>query len=206
VLNMPTHPEILWAQRSSDVDEAKNIIYLTVNLPDINKDSLKFNLNPDKLTFQAVSGKDQEHPKDYTFEIEFFGEVDPEKSISKLSTRAFDIKIQKKDKNAEYWPRLTKTKNHFVKTNFDKWVDEDDQDGNPVEDEFDPSDMGMGGGGPLGMGGGGPGPGGMDFEKMMADMQRNQMAAGGSGGAADEEEEESDDGGPPPLEDAESSK
>lgn len=28
-----------------------------------------------------------------------------------------------------YWPLLTKVKSPFVKTDFSKWVDEDEQDG-----------------------------------------------------------------------------
>ena len=85
--------------------------------------------------------------------------------------------IRKKDKQAEYWPRLTKekVKNAFIKTDFSKWVDEDEQDGVPVADEdFDMGGMGgmggmpgMGGmGGMPGMGGMGGMPGGMDFESV----------------------------------------
>ena len=63
----------------------------------------------------------------------------------------------------------------------EKWVDEDEQNGAPVEDDFDMDDMagmgglpgmggglgGMGGGlGGLGGGLGGMGGGGMDFEKV----------------------------------------
>lgn len=70
------------------------------------------------------------------------------------------MSIVKKDKQYEYWPRLTKekVKNAFLKTDFSKWVDEDEQDGAPVEDP----ELDMGGG----MGGGMGGPGGMDFEKV----------------------------------------
>lgn len=49
--------------------------------------------------------------------------------------------LRKKEAKEEYWPRLLKEskKMHFLKTDFDKWVDEDEQDEKP-EDE------GMGGG------------------------------------------------------------
>ena len=96
--------------------------------------------------------------------------------------------LRKKEKKLEYWPRLTKDKLPFVKTDFDKWVDEDEQDGAEKldDDGFDgmggmPGMGGMGGmpgmggipgmgdfgsmmGG--GMGGMGGGMGGMDFEKV----------------------------------------
>ena len=71
--------------------------------------------------------------------------------------------IYKKDLKSEYWPRLTKekVKNAFLKTDFSKWVDEDEQNGDTAIAEDAPGpDMGMGG--MDGMGGG------MDFEKASA--------------------------------------
>ncbi|OAX37022.1 hypothetical protein K503DRAFT_867154 [Rhizopogon vinicolor AM-OR11-026] len=41
---MSTHPEVLWAQRSSDSAPEKNIVYLTMNLSDIDKGTLKYKL------------------------------------------------------------------------------------------------------------------------------------------------------------------
>jgi hypothetical protein len=50
--------------------------------------------------------------------------------------------LRKKELKEEFWPRLLKDnkKVHFLKTDFDKWVDEDEQDEAP-EDDFG----GMGG-------------------------------------------------------------
>ncbi|KIJ68808.1 hypothetical protein HYDPIDRAFT_107060 [Hydnomerulius pinastri MD-312] len=53
---MSKHPEILWAQRSSATEAAKNIVYLTVNLPDIVESSLKYDLTATKLTLEATAG------------------------------------------------------------------------------------------------------------------------------------------------------
>lgn len=63
----------------------------------------------------------------------------------------------------EYWPRLTKekVKTPYVKTDFSKWVDEDEQDGTREKDPNEDFDLG----GMDGLGGGGFG-GGMDFEKV----------------------------------------
>lgn len=95
--------------------------------------------------------------------------------------------LVKADLNTEYWPRLSKDKKvAFIKTDFSKWVDEDEQDGEVPEKEDD--DMGMGGmpgmpgmggmggmggmpgmeglGGMGGMGGGMPGMGGMDIQQV----------------------------------------
>ena len=85
--------------------------------------------------------------------------------------------LRKKELKEEYWPRLTKDKSklHFLKTDFDKWVDEDEQDA--VNDEDVMGGMG-------GMGGADGGFGGIDFSKLgggaggMPDMS----ALGGAGG------------------------
>ncbi|GMG18114.1 unnamed protein product [[Candida] boidinii] len=66
-------PEVLWAQRSSDSDESKNVIYLTVRISDPVKP--KVNLTSTKLEFEAVS-----NDKDYKLDLEFFAEIDEKKS------------------------------------------------------------------------------------------------------------------------------
>ncbi|THH12971.1 hypothetical protein EW146_g7201 [Bondarzewia mesenterica] len=209
---MATHPEVLWAQRSSETEEDKNILLVTVNLPDVIESSLQLDLKPTVISFKALAGDEK---KEYAFNIELFKEIDPEAP----------------EKGQEYWPRLTKEKikTPFIKTDFSRWVDEDEQDGaEAVEDDADMGGMpggmggmpggmggmpgGMGGMGgmpgmPGGMGGMGGMPGGMDFEKMLASM-------GGAGGAgpssglsgAGDDGSDSDDDGPPPLEDAEAPK
>ncbi|KAK7064686.1 CS domain-containing protein [Favolaschia claudopus] len=206
------HPEVLWAQRSSESDETKNILYLTINLPDIQEDSLKYTLEPTKISFEATSGNDKTgQTKKYAFNLDFFSEIIPEKSSKKLSTRSLYLVLRKKEQQAEYWPRLTKekVKNAYIKTDFSKWVDEDEQLGQEEKDDADLDDAmggmggmpgmggmggmpgmggmgmpGMGGMGMPGMGGMGGmgGPGGMDFEKMMAEMG-GMPGMGGMGGA-----------------------
>ena len=78
---MVFHPEVLWAQRSSESDEKKvsdlrapiqdlvrglipdihvalqNILYVTVNLPDIKPETLKYNLTSTSISFEAKAGK-----------------------------------------------------------------------------------------------------------------------------------------------------
>lgn len=63
--------------------------------------------------------------------------------------------LRKKNNSAEYWPRLTKekVKNLWIKTDFAKWVDEDEQDGADKVDESEFAGMG-----------GPPGAGGMDSQ------------------------------------------
>ncbi|KAI0318000.1 HSP20-like chaperone [Amylostereum chailletii] len=145
------HPEVLWAQRSSEFDEDKNILFVTINLPDIIPDSLDYKLEPTKISFKARAGDSKKgiEEKDYAFSFDLFKEVVPEKSIQRLNSRSLALTLRKAEKELEYWPRLTKEKirSQFLKTDFSKWVDEDEQDAAPVvEEEPDPmADLGMGG-------------------------------------------------------------
>ncbi|KAG5646082.1 hypothetical protein DXG03_004505 [Asterophora parasitica] len=228
---MTQHPEVLWAQRSSETVDEKNIVYLTVNLPDIQEQTLSYDLTATSISFKARTGEcvipdfDFGHEyhltkipspsaskniteKEYEFNLEFFADVVPDLSTKKLTTRSFSVTLRKKENKEEYWPRLTKAKgkNAFLKTDFSKWVDEDEQDGVVIPEEEEPEDPTGGLGGLGGMGGMPPG---MDFQKMLAQMGGG---AGGAGlpdfgaGTAGGDDDDSDDDGPPPLEDAEPSK
>jgi hypothetical protein len=37
--------------------DPQNVLYLTINLPDIDESSLKYTLEPTKIAFEATSGK-----------------------------------------------------------------------------------------------------------------------------------------------------
>ena len=52
---------------------SQNVIYLTVNLPDIQDTSLVCDLKADSIDFKAKAGE-----KDYAFTLDFFEEIDPE--------------------------------------------------------------------------------------------------------------------------------
>ncbi|KAK1761376.1 putative hsp90 associated co-chaperone protein [Echria macrotheca] len=178
-------PEVLWAQRSSKSDPEKNFIYLTISVPDVPASNLKLDLKPTSLTF---TGHSDTLKKTYHLELEFYAEIDPENSKITHSARDVELKLRKKELDEAYWPRLLKEakKYHFLKTDFDKWVDEDEQN-EAAEDEF--SNFGGMGGMP-GMGGMGGGDfGGIDFSKL-----------GGGGLPTGDEEEDSDDEDMPPLE------
>ncbi|KAF8508235.1 HSP20-like chaperone [Hysterangium stoloniferum] len=199
-MSAPIHPEVLWAQRSSDSVPQKNVVYLTINLPEIIESSLEYNLTATGLSFKAKAGNPGDTLKEYAFTLDFFGEIAPEESSKRLTGRHLALVLRKKDIKIEFWPRLTnkEEKLKFVRTDFSKWVDEDEQDGEPVKEEDDMGDMGdMGGMG---------GMGGMDMEQLMAQMGGGP---GGGGNLEDDEDgpsgdatDESDDDGPPPLEGA----
>jgi hypothetical protein len=92
-----------------------------------------------RLSFQGTA-----NGKEYTTELEFFAEVDPEDKGSKydIKPRNIHFHIVKKDKDAEYWPRLLKDKakeKNQVAIDWTRYVDEDEEKGG-----FDTSAMGAG--------------------------------------------------------------
>lgn len=154
-------PEVLWAQRSSKVDAEKNYVHLTVNVPDIAQDSLKLDLQSDKVNF---TGTCTTHGKEtYHFELPLYAEINVAASSTHYTQHSVRLKLEKKELKEEFWPRLQKEsqKLHWLKTDFDRWVDEDEQDGAP-DDDF--SQFGGMGGMP-GMGGGSD-FGGIDFSQL----------------------------------------
>ncbi|KAL1879985.1 hypothetical protein VTK73DRAFT_6375 [Phialemonium thermophilum] len=168
-------PEVLWAQRSSKTDPEKNFIYLTISVPDVPPSNLKLDLKPQSLTF---TGHSDTLKRTYHLDLEFYAEIDPEESKVHHTAKNVEIKLRKKELNESYWPRLLKDskKVHFLKTDFDKWVDEDEQD-EAAEDDF--SNFG-------GMGGD---LGGIDFSKL--------SGGAGFGGEGDDDDDGSDDDMPP---------
>ncbi|KAL7009207.1 p23 chaperone protein wos2 [Cystobasidiomycetes sp. EMM_F5] len=77
-----------------------------------------------------------EKTKNYELDLELFDAVLGDKIRKSLTGKSLLLSLPKKELKTEYWPRLTKnkTKLQFVKTDFDKWVDEDEQDGAPEVD------------------------------------------------------------------------
>ena len=155
-------PTCKWAQRA-------DCVYVTVDIPDA-KDEV-ITVADDKLTFKATSGD-----KVYECEMILFSGIDSAESKYVVKARNVQFYLKKTEKETDFWPRLLKDKalnKRFVKIDFAKWVDEDEE-----EDADDLNSDGMQGmGGMPGMGGG---AGGMDMaalQKMMAQM------GGGAGGA-----------------------
>ena len=156
-------------------------------IPDV-KDE-KIVLTDTELKFDGKANGD----KPYTVNIEFFKPVDADGSTYKVLPRSVQMHILKKDKEEdEFWPRLLKDKGlekNQVKIDWDRYVDEDEED---EQGGFDMSNLaggsGMGGMAPGmegmmgGMGGGPGGMGGMDMEALMKQMGAMGGGAGGAGG------------------------
>lgn len=125
----------------------------------------------------------QVEQKTFELSLELFGEVEEVRRT--LNGKSLALVLRKKELGAEYWPRLTKdkVKLQYIKTDFSKWKDEDEQVSQPmscpsrsfwppadtfaslivqddVEEEPEEAPQGPPGGGMPGMGGAG---GGMDF-------------------------------------------
>ncbi|KAI8640391.1 HSP20-like chaperone [Parasitella parasitica] len=156
---MPLHPTVLWAQRA-------DVVYLTVEISDIKKHTV--DLTEKKLTFKGTGEKEQ---NEYEVEIEFYNDVDVQKSKQHLTPRNLTMAIYKKEE--AWWPKLQSGgKLNFLKVDFQKWIDEDD------EEEEGPANDPMGG---------------LDFQSLM------QQAGGGmpnmdnlpEGDNSSDEEEES---------------
>ena len=108
-------PIVKWAQRPK-------LIFMTICVEDCKSPAIE--LLPRYLKFQGKGGSDK---KNYTLEIEFLKPVIPEKSRFAIRDRGVDFVIEKRE-SGPYWERLIKeeTKYHWIKVNFDKWVDEEE--------------------------------------------------------------------------------
>lgn len=162
---------------------------LTINVPNMPPDT-KCDLTPGHMHFESDVKAEQSKGivgNKFVFDLDFFEEIDVENSKKHLTAKCLYLVLRKAKSQEEYWPRLTKEKVrlHNVKTDFDKWVDEDEQTAEPEDfggmgGGFDPS-MLAGAGGAGGMGG-------MDLQQMMAQM------GGGAGGMPDLGDEDDDEG------------
>ncbi|KAG8643160.1 co-chaperone protein p23-1 isoform X2 [Manihot esculenta] len=112
---MSRHPIVKWAQRSDK-------LYLTVELPDA-KD-VKLKLEPEgKFSFSATK---DDIP--YEADIELFDKVNVEESKYNFGIRSIVYVIKKAEQ--KWWSRLVKQEGKppvFLKVDWDKWVEEDDE-------------------------------------------------------------------------------
>lgn len=110
-------PPVMWAQR-------KDILFVTICLEDC-KDPI-INIEPQMIYFKGIGGTEQ---KMHEVTINLYEEITPNRTIQNLRGRTLELVLFKKEEGP-YWPRLTKekTKAHWLKSDFNKWKDEDDSD------------------------------------------------------------------------------
>ncbi|PKA50911.1 Uncharacterized protein AXF42_Ash007566 [Apostasia shenzhenica] len=115
---MSRQPEVLWAQRSEKV-------YLTVSLPDAKDVSVKS--EPEGFFSFSASGAQGEP---FNFSLELYGPIIPEKSKVHIGLRNIICSIHKEKKG--WWKRLLKLEGKpapYIKVDWNKWCDEDEESG-----------------------------------------------------------------------------
>ena len=108
----------MWAQDRTRV-------FVTVKLQDIQNEEITF--AEERFVFKGHTLDS----KVYGTDLELFGEIlpdDPETKYVKYG-RYLQLNLRKKD-STKWWPRLAKTdkKLHNVKIDWEKWVDDQDDD------------------------------------------------------------------------------
>ncbi|XP_022895204.1 uncharacterized protein OsI_027940-like [Olea europaea var. sylvestris] len=115
---MSRHPLIKWAQRSDK-------LFITVELPDAK--NVKLNLEPEgKFFFSATSGANN---VPYEIDIDLYDKVDVNESKASFMSRNICYLVKKAE--SKWWSRLLKQEGKppvFIKVDWDKWIDEDEQD------------------------------------------------------------------------------
>ena len=131
--NTKKFPDLKWSQR-------KDRLLITIDLPDV--ENPLFSLKQEgKLLFE---GKFK--TTEYHIDLNLFKEVVVEESRWNLKGRNILLNITKKDKEDEYWPRLTKEKlkHPHIKVDWTRWIEEEDENtkgGYGAGDDFDPDNM-----------------------------------------------------------------
>ncbi|XP_044502670.1 uncharacterized protein OsI_027940-like isoform X6 [Mangifera indica] len=112
-------PEVKWAQRQDKV-------FITVLLPD--SKNAKVNLEPEGVfTFSASAGAENNL---YEIKLELFDKVNVEESKINIGVRSIFCILEKAEKG--WWKKLLRGDGkapHYVKVDWDKWVDEDEDNG-----------------------------------------------------------------------------
>ncbi|KAJ4770461.1 HSP20-like chaperones superfamily protein [Rhynchospora pubera] len=126
---MSRQPEVLWAQRSDK-------IYLTISIPDAKDVNVK--ADPTGLFSFSATGPISEA---FSFSLELFDSIKPEVGKLKTGLRTITCSIYKE--KTGWWSHLLKSKEKlapYIKVDWNKWCDEDDESDLSSEDEDDEVD------------------------------------------------------------------
>ncbi|XP_046967459.1 uncharacterized protein CG16817-like [Vanessa cardui] len=135
--DIPVPPPVLWAQRKEDI-----LLTFSVETKD---PSIK--IEKDSVYFKGINVSDK---KVHEVTIPLYDAVVPENSGFENKGRCVEMVLRKEKKDAPYWPSLTKDKKkpHYLKIDFNKWKDEDDENEDGGGNAHDIEEMlrSMGGG------------------------------------------------------------
>ncbi|NP_001036958.1 uncharacterized protein CG16817-like [Bombyx mandarina] len=109
-------PPVLWAQRKEDV-------FLTFSVE--TKDPT-IKIEKDSVYFRGEGAPDN---RLHEVTIALYDTVLPEKSVFVNKGRCVEMILRKEKTDGPFWPTLTKDKKkpHYLKIDFNKWNDEDDE-------------------------------------------------------------------------------
>lgn len=127
------HPPVLWAQR-------KDCLYVTVDLQDVESPKVKLDNSGgggdggEEKGFGVMRFSGRADGREIGFDLELGGEVKPEDTKISATARHVFVVVYKKEEG--FWARLQRQKGKlpWLKVDWNKWVDEDD-DG--TKDPFD---------------------------------------------------------------------
>uniref|UniRef100_A0A1B6DZR9 Very-long-chain (3R)-3-hydroxyacyl-CoA dehydratase n=1 Tax=Clastoptera arizonana TaxID=38151 RepID=A0A1B6DZR9_9HEMI len=122
-------PFVFWAQDA-------NYLYLKVDLKDIKKNTIK--LNNEELDMEAY-GIGGHGPSVYNVKLKFFNNIiasDTKKRQLRITPQGVQFTLKKAEN--KWWPRLLESarKPAWVKIDFDKWMNEDDEDDIMMENTY----------------------------------------------------------------------
>jgi len=112
--------QVKWAQR-------KATVFITIEAQDLSEEDRVIELTPEgHLHF---SGKSKNDGRRYHVDLDLYEAVVLEETKWKVTDLHVQFNISKKDKEASYWPRLTKQnqKLKWISCDWNKWIDEDDE-------------------------------------------------------------------------------
>lgn len=126
----PVPPPVLWAQR-------KEFVLLTFSI-ECKEPTIK--IEKDSVYFKGINAQDK---KAHEVTILLYDSIDPDKSSFNNKGRCIEMILSKEKKDAPYWPNLTKDKKkpHYLKIDFNKWRDEDDEDEKVSDNNYDLEEM-----------------------------------------------------------------
>ncbi|CAN6686339.1 unnamed protein product [Malus baccata var. baccata] len=128
---MSRHPNVKWAQRS-------DMVYITIDLPDAQ--DVKLKLEPEgKFLFSATTGPEK---TPYEVDLDLYDKIDIN---TKTSVGLRNICYLVKKAEDKWWSRLIKQQGRapiFLKVDWDKWVDEDEEPEEVKGDEGGPGGFG----------------------------------------------------------------
>lgn len=125
---MPRVPNFLWAQRKGEV-------FITIDC--VGYESTAVSLTPNSVNFSyTLDGAKQ------SVSVPLFAEINVEKSRY-LEARGYSLYLVKKEENS--WDSLLPAgeKRSYVKVDWSRWVDSDDEDGFGAGNDFNFGDLDM---------------------------------------------------------------